>query len=136
MLGASLPVFARRRQHAMRRETAAMEEMAGAELSGMRARVAARIGELVARLETDRELARLYREEVLPQAEANVESALASYRSGGVDFMTLVDAQMTANEYRQELSRLVAGYGTLLAELEMEVGRALPSTRDVVTEES
>lgn len=135
MLGASLPVFAGRRQHAMRREAEAMEGMAVAELDGMRARVAGRIGEILARLDNTRELATAYRTEVLPQAEANVESALASYRAGAVDFMTLVEAQMRANEYRQELTRLVAAYGTLMAELEMEVGRALPSTDAAVSEE-
>jgi outer membrane protein, heavy metal efflux system len=134
MLGFTLPVFAARRQYAMRRESEAMERMAGAELTEMRAQVGARIGELIAGLERDRTLARLYRTDVLPQSEANVQSALAGYRSGSVDFMTLVDAQMTANQYRQELSRLVADYGTLLAELEMTVGRALPATGEAVSE--
>lgn len=134
MIGFTLPVFAGRRQYAMRRETEAMERMSGAELADMRAQVGARIGELVASLDRDRTLVRLYRTDVLPQAEANVQSALAGYRSGSVDFMTLVDAQMTANQYRQELSRLVADYGTLLAELEMTVGRTLPATGEAVSE--
>jgi outer membrane protein, heavy metal efflux system len=134
MVGFNLPIFAGRRQLAMRRETEAMQRMAEAELSDMRAQVGARIAELVAGLDRDRTLVRLYRAEVLPQSEANVQSALAGYRSGGVDFMTLVDAQMTVNQYRQELSRLVADYGTLLAELEMTVGRALPDSSAAVTE--
>ena len=134
MVGFTLPVFAGRRQYAMRRETEAMERMSAAELADMRAQVGARIGELVASLDRDRTLVRLYRTDVLPQAEANVQSALAGYRSGSVDFMTLVDAQMTANQYRQELSRLVADYGTLLAELEMTVGRTLPTAGEAVSE--
>lgn len=134
MVGFTLPVFAGRRQYAMRRETEAMQRMSTAELADMRAQVGARIGELVASLDRDRTLVRLYRTDILPQAEANVQSALAGYRSGSVDFMTLVDAQMTANQYRQELSRLVADYGTLLAELEMTVGRTLPAASEAVSE--
>lgn len=134
MVGFSIPVFAGRRQYAMRRETEAMTRMAEAELTDMRAQVSAEIAELMAGLDRDRTLVRLYRTDVLPQAEANVQSALASYRAGGVDFMTLIDAQMTANQYRQELSRLVADYGTLLAELEMTVGRPLPAAGEAVTE--
>jgi outer membrane protein TolC len=134
MVGFTLPVFAGRRQFAMRRETEAMERMAAAELTDMRAQVGARLVEITAALERDRTLVRLYRADVLPQAEANVQSALASYRAGSVDFMTLVDAQMTVNQYRQELTRLVADYGTLLAELEMTVGRALPATGEAVSE--
>jgi outer membrane protein TolC len=125
MLGVSVPVFASRRQLRMREEAAAMEEMAGAELADARAQVHARIVELLAELDRARTLTELYRTEVLPQAGAAVQSAYSSYRVGSVDFMTLVDAQMTLNEYEQELHRLHADFGVMLAELEMTIGREL-----------
>jgi outer membrane protein, heavy metal efflux system len=126
MLGFSLPVFASRRQLQMRGEAEAMRQMASAELTEMRARVSARVTELLAELERDRTLLDLYRTEVLPQAEANVTSALSAYRVGTIDFMTLVDARMTVNRYEQEVHALLAEYGTLVAELEMTIGRELP----------
>jgi outer membrane protein TolC len=135
MLGFSLPVFAGQRQLQMRREAAAMELMAGAELTDMRVRVNARLGELVAELDRARTLITLYRSEVLPQAHANVSSAFSGYRVGAVDFMTLVDAQMTVNEYQQDLFALLAEYGLMIAELEMAVGRALPVSGAMLTEE-
>jgi outer membrane protein, heavy metal efflux system len=135
MLGFTVPVFAGRRQLEMRREAAAMEQMAQAELADARARVDADIGELVAGLDRARTLLRIYRTEVLPQAEANVTAALASYRVGRVDFMTLVDAQMTVNEYRQEHYGLLAEYGRMIAELEMTVGRELPATAATLRED-
>ena len=127
MLGFSLPVFAGRRQLKMREEAEAMREMARSDLARMRAQVDARIVELVADLDRNRTLVQLYRTDVLPQAEANVQSAFSSYRVGQVDFMTLVDAQMTANKYEQELVALLAGYGVGVAELEMTIGRELPA---------
>ena len=136
MVGFSVPVFAGQRQLKMREEATAMRQMAEAELTDARARVNARIGEIVAELERARTLVHLYRREVFPQAEANVTSSFASYRVGAVDFMTLVDAQMTVNEYRQELFALLADYGQLVAELEMAIGRELPTTSDLLTEAS
>ncbi|MBA2670055.1 MAG: TolC family protein [Gemmatimonadetes bacterium] len=136
MLGFSVPVFAGQRQMQMRREAAAMEQMASAELTGTRARVNAGIGELLAELERARTLVMLYRTEVLPQAEANVTSAFSSYRVGRVDFMTLVDAQMTLNQYSQELYALLAEYGQLVSELEMTVGRELPVTTTILGEDA
>ena len=136
MLGVSLPVFAGQRQLQMRKEAEAMERIAGAELVQSRAAVRAGIGELTAELERARTLIALYRREVLPQATANVQSALASYRTGSVDFMTLVDAQMTTNQYQQELYALLAEYGTLTAELEMTLGRELPTATTLLMEES
>lgn len=125
MLGASLPVFARDRQLKMRQEAAAMKQMAQADLAAMRADTRGKIGEAYAALTRARSLAQLYRTTVLPQAEATVASALAAYRVGSVDFMTLLDDRMSVNTYRQELSTLEADEGKAWAELEMLTGRAL-----------
>jgi outer membrane protein, heavy metal efflux system len=134
MIGFSVPIFAGRRQLRMREEAAAMESMAGAELAAVRAEVDSRIGQLLADLERARTLITLYRNDVIPQAEASVESSFSSYRVGAVDFMTLVDAQMTANRYEQELYALIADYGRALAELEGTVGRVLPATTELLAE--
>jgi outer membrane protein, heavy metal efflux system len=125
MVGASVPVFARSRQLRMREETIAMREMAEADLAAMRADTRARVAEAYASLTRARSLATLYRNTVLPQAEATASSALAAYRVGGVDFMTLLDNRMAVNRYRQELFRLEAEEGQSWAELEMLLGRQL-----------
>ncbi|HEX6534844.1 MAG TPA: TolC family protein [Gemmatimonadaceae bacterium] len=125
MLGASIPIFAKGRQLRMREEAAAMRRMAVAELAAMRADTRGRVTEAYANLIRARNLASLYRTTVLPQAEATVAAALAAYRVGGVDFMTLLDDQMTSNGYRQELFALEADEGKAWAELEMLLGREL-----------
>lgn len=132
MLGFSLPVHASKRQFALRDEAGAVKRMAEAELGGLEAEVEARIGELLAELERARSLIDLYRGEVLPQARATVESAFSSYRVGTVDFMTLVDAQMTVNRYEGELYQLLADYGKAVAGLESAVGRTLPLTDQIL----
>lgn len=134
MVGFSIPIFAKSRQLRMRDEAAAMRAMAQAELDDMRAQVDARIGELLAELERTRTLLGLYRTEILPQARANVQASFSSYRVGSVDFMTLVDAQMTVNEYEQEFYGLMAEYGRSIADLEMAIGRELPPSRQMLAE--
>ena len=125
MLGINLPVFAGSRQLAMRREAVAMRQMAAADLQGMRSDTRSRVAELYAGAERARRLGRLYQGTILPQARTTVASALAAYRVGGVDFMTLLDDQMTVNRYRQDLYALEAQRGQALAELEMILGRPL-----------
>ena len=125
MVGASVPVFAGRRQLRMRDETVAMRQMAAADLAAMRADTRARVAEAYANLTRARNLATLYRTTVIPQAEATVASSLAAYRVGGVDFMTLLDNRMTVNSYRQDLFALDAEQGKAWADLEMLVGRQL-----------
>jgi outer membrane protein TolC len=125
MVGASLPIHAKDRQLQMREEANAMHAMATADLAAMRAETRGAVGEAHASLVRARRLAELYRSSVLPQAEATVASSLASYRVGTVNFMTLLDAQMSLNQYRQQLITLEAEEGKAWAELEMLTGRVL-----------
>jgi outer membrane protein TolC len=125
MIGASIPIFARDRQLRMRTEASAMRAMAEADVATMRAETRGKIGEAYAALVRARNLERLYRTTVLPQAEATVASALSAYRVGSVDFMTLLDDRMTVNRYREELATLEADEGKAWADLEMLTGREL-----------
>ncbi|MEX0909050.1 MAG: TolC family protein, partial [Gemmatimonadaceae bacterium] len=119
MFGASVPIFARGRQLAMREEAAAMERMAALDLADMRADTRARVAAAHADLQRARRLQQLYRSTVLPQASATVQSSLSAYRVGSVDFMTLLDSQMLVTNYRRDLVMLEAEEGKAWAELEM-----------------
>jgi outer membrane protein, heavy metal efflux system len=131
MLGASIPVFADRRQRLMRQEAGAMRAMVEADLRFMRAETRGRVVELHASLLRARRLSQLYATSVLPQAEAAAASALAAYRVGRVDFMTLLDDRMTVNAYRQQLIALQAEEGRVWADLEMLIGRSLVDANSV-----
>ena len=125
MLGFNVPIFAGSRQLAMRREASAMRQMAAADLQAMEADTRGRVAELYASAERARRLGDLYRGTILPQAHTTVSAAFAAYRVGSVDFMTLLDDQMTVNRYRQDLFALEAQRGQALAELEMLISRSL-----------
>lgn len=123
MLGINVPLFAGSRQLPMRREAAAMRDMASAELANLQNETVARIIETRARAVQDQNLIRLYRSSVVPQARAAVQASLSSYRVGRVTFMTLLDNQMTVNRYETETYRLLADYHQAVGELEALVGR-------------
>ena len=133
MVGFSVPIWAGRRQLKMREEAQAMRLAAEAELAAMRAETRGRLGELSAELQRVRTLRDLYRNTILPQADATVVSALSAYRVGEVDLMTLLDAQMTLNRYRQQVFQLEAEDGAALAELEMLLGQSLFDPSQAVT---
>ena len=123
MLGFNVPIFAGAKQLPMRRAMAAMRDMATAELANLQNETVARIIETRARAVQDRNLIRLYRGSIVPQARAAVQASLSSYRVGRVTFMTLVDNQMTVNRYETETYRLLADYSQAMGELEALVGR-------------
>ncbi len=134
LVGVNLPIHAGSRQNALRDAEEATWRLTEARHRGRQANVDARIGQLLAELETSRILVELYRDEVIPEARVTVESAFSSYRVGAVDFLTLVDAQMTVNRYEGDLYALLASYGAAVAALESTVGRTMPATGPSLSE--
>ena len=135
MVGFGLPIHSGKRQYAARDEAQALRLSAEASLEDARAEIGAEIAMELAELDRSRSLLSLYREEILPQARATVESSLNAYRAGTVDFMTLVDAQMALNRFQGEYFALVSSYGTSLSALEMTVGREIPSADPLILED-
>lgn len=122
MLGVTLPIWAGRRQLPMRREMAAMQASEEAMARDLDNETFAMLTERRAEADRAWALSQLYRTSILPQARAAVESALSAYRVGRVDYMTLVESEMTVNRYEIELVRLAATYRQAEAELEALVG--------------
>ncbi len=134
MLGFTLPLSAGSRQRQMEAEAKAMNSMAIADLDDMRNETRGRIGELHADLTRARTLSALYHTTLLPQIRAASAAALSGYRSGAVDFMTLLDSQMNVLRATQELFRFDAETGKAFAELEMLTATELldpASTADI-----
>lgn len=128
MLGVTLPIFASRRQLPMRTEAIASIDAASARLSAVQADVGAALETAAADVRQSNTLIELYENEILPQARANVQSALASYRVGKVDFPTLIDAQIALLRFEGDLFRFEADLGRAWSKLEGATGRELPST--------
>ncbi|HKS06673.1 MAG TPA: TolC family protein [Gemmatimonadaceae bacterium] len=125
MVGTTIPFFGKRGLAAMRDETAAMRAMADADVGAMRLETRGAVAEVYADLLRARRLAAHHRSSILPQAEANVASALAAYRASTVDFSTMLDAQVALSKFRMELYMLDAEQGKAWAELEMLTGQRL-----------
>ena len=114
-----------------------MRDMAQADLTAMEAETRGRVGVAYADLRQARQLRDLYRMTLLPQARATVTSSVAAYQVGDINLMTLLEAQMAVNRYRQEVYRLESAEGQGWAELEMLTGGQLldpDQTQDSATE--
>jgi cobalt-zinc-cadmium efflux system outer membrane protein len=67
-------------------------------------------------------LARLYRDTVLPQARLALESSMASYQTGGVDFLSVATNFGAVLEYEMNYLDELATYHTVLSRLEELTG--------------
>ncbi len=116
-LGVSVPLFSSRRQEPRVREAEARLAAAKAAESDVRSLLLARTEERLALLDQLAEEARLDRESLLVQDRLAVEAALASYGTGTVPFVTVLEAIGTEfSDRRAALARL-AGFRTAQADL-------------------
>jgi cobalt-zinc-cadmium efflux system outer membrane protein len=122
MVSVSLPVFKGRKQDPLARAEEAEARDAEAAHRALVNDEDAKLAALRASLLRARERVALLREGVLPQAHAALESAIAGYPVGRVDFLTLLDNQVTLFRHDIDYSRLLADFAMDLAELERVVG--------------
>jgi len=105
--GISLPVWINKRQQNQLAEARAQLAEVNAESEVVARELELRTRERLAQLQSANDVAALYREKVIPLDELSYESALASYQSGKVPFITVFDAMNSLYSDRASyLSRL------------------------------
>lgn len=122
MVSVPLPLFKGRKQD--RLAAAADADLASvvAERAALANDIRAEVSALHASLVRTRERLALSRDGVLPQARASFESAVAGYPVAQVDFLTLLDNQVTLLRDQLDYYRLLADFGRDLAMLEQATG--------------
>ncbi len=83
----------------------------------------ARAGMLVAQMNKWRDLHALYRDRLIPQTELALETDLARYRTGTVNFMSVIDTVRMLLRYRKELAMAKKEYAGAVSELNALMGR-------------
>jgi outer membrane protein TolC len=122
MVSAPVPLFAGRKQNQAAIEA---ESLVGERRFGLRDAIDTLHGEiasLVSALRRTRDQLTLLNDGILPQARTGLSSATASYQVAGVDFLTLLDAQVTLFRHELDYHRLLSDFATNLAALERAVG--------------
>jgi outer membrane protein TolC len=120
-----LPLYWQRKQRPMIAEAAAALESGKRMRENTLAMAAARVTEAHAAATTSQRLADLYGDSVLPQARLALESSLAAYQVGNVDFLTMLTNFTTVLNYEVSFEEQAARYRSALAQLEPLVGLEL-----------
>jgi outer membrane protein TolC len=120
----NLPVWRGSKLGPREAESLAMHNQALNLYQAQRNEVIARLRQQVAMAEQSLKSIRLYQTAILPQARLTVESAQAAYRVNRLDFMTLLDNQMTVFNYEISLVAAIAAYNKALAEIDLLTGKS------------
>jgi outer membrane protein, heavy metal efflux system len=77
----------------------------------------------LSRATQSRQVVQLYEQKTMPAAQRSLDSAIANYTSGKLDFLRLLDAERQVNTQREMYYQSIAEYHRRLAELERAVGQ-------------
>jgi outer membrane protein, heavy metal efflux system len=123
MLSMSVPLYAGRKQ-AMAVDQRSSEVLSQIfTLQDRRQQVREEISTALAGYRRARQQFLLFKTGIVPQARQTVDSMLAGYQVGKVDFLNLVSAQITLYNYETEYWKVLAEAYQTLAELAAAVGR-------------
>lgn len=119
----NLPVWRENKRDPRVAEAIAMRGQAMDMYQAQLNELSAKLRQQVASAEQNLKSARLYQTGVLPQARLAVESSLAAYRVNRVDFLTLLDNQMTVLNYEISHASALSNQNKALAEIDLLTGK-------------
>lgn len=121
----NLPVWRETKRDPQVAEAIAMRDQAMDMYQAQLNELSSKMRQQVANAEQSLKSARLYESGILPLARLAVESSLAAYRVNRVDFLTLLDNQMTVLNYEVSYASALSSYNKALAEIDLLTGKML-----------
>jgi outer membrane protein TolC len=125
MMELNIPIFYKTKQERKVAETKADALNWEAQYRAMKNDVLFMVADMATMAHQRERQHELYRTGIIPQASLQVSSAMSAYRVGKVDFMTLLDSQMTLYRYELEYHQAITEYEKSVANLEAAVGKRL-----------
>lgn len=118
----TLPWLNRRKNNADIAEAAARATEQDAELAELRTAAFGQIQDALVEAQAAQKFARLYHDQLLPQAEATLQSSLIAYENDRTDFLNLLDSQMTVIDVDLAWIQSLRDFDARLADLELATG--------------
>jgi outer membrane protein, heavy metal efflux system len=123
-LGIKIPLYFWRKQTPAIEQAALEKESSRAQTYATQLSIGSQVQNEWIAVQTAQRVMKLYRDGLIPQAEATLKSALATYRVGKVDFQTLLSAEIDVLRLRQQYDRAVADHEIAAAKIHQIIGDA------------
>jgi outer membrane protein TolC len=119
----NIPIFYKSKQERKVAEVKAEIQNLEAQYQAMKNEILYMVADMASMIERVERQIELYKTGIIPQAGLQVSSATSAYRVNKVDFMTLLDSQMTLYRYGLEYHQALTEYEKNVANLEAVVGK-------------
>jgi cobalt-zinc-cadmium efflux system outer membrane protein len=122
----NLPALNRERHDGEANQADGATAVAEADLEARTATVLLEVRQAQIAVEAAEKRSKVYRDTLLPQAEAAFKSATAAYQNNRAEFSSLIESQVLLLDIQTALYKASADRDTGVAELERAIGAALP----------
>ncbi|TYP93599.1 Outer membrane protein TolC [Fodinibius salinus] len=122
MFNVKIPLFYNKKQQKKVQETRIKQSSMEYRYQNVANSVEQMLQQSLTNLEKNRRLIDLYQTGIIPQAEKSLESSMAGYQNNKVDFLSLLDSELTLFQFRLDYHRFVADYQKAVAEIEALTG--------------
>ncbi len=130
----NLPWLNRRKHNAEVAAASAAAVEQETESDALRTAAFGQIGEALAQAKAAQRFARLYQDQLRPQAEATLQSSVVAYENDRTDFLNLLNSQMEVIDVELEWAQAMADFDSRLADLELAVGAEISQLQQTATE--
>lgn len=121
-VGLTIPLYFWRKQTPEVEQAALEKESSHAQTYAAKLSVTSEVQNQWIALQTMERVIRIYSDGLIPQAQATLKSAVATYRVGKVDFQTLLSAEIDVLRLKQQYYRAVADHEIAVAKIQQIVG--------------
>lgn len=122
MFNVTIPLFHNKKQDKKVQETRIQQSSMEYRYQNVKNSIEQMLQQSLADLEKNRRLIDLYETGIIPQAEESLESSMGGYQNDRVDFLSLLDSELTLFQFQLDYHRFVADYHKAMAEIEALIG--------------
>jgi cobalt-zinc-cadmium efflux system outer membrane protein len=117
MVNIRLPIYRKQKQDQKVEQTKLQQNAARYGYADVQNAISRKLEEALAELRKGQKLLDLYESGIIPQAEESMESSLAGYQNDQVDFLSLLDSELTLFNFQLDYHRYLADYHQAMAKL-------------------
>ncbi len=118
----NVPIYFKRKQSKKVQETQFAHNSLKENLDNIRNQISSSVDDQLTEARKNERLLDLYKSGIIPQATQSLNSAIAGYQNDKVDFLTLLNNQITLFNYELDYYRILSDYNKNIANLEALVG--------------
>lgn len=122
MFNVKIPLFLNKKQNKKVQETQIRQSSIEYRYQNVANSIEQKLQQSLTDLEKNQRLLELYRTGIIPQAEESLESSIAGYQNDKVDFLSLLDSELTLFQFRLDYHRFLADYHKAIADIEALTG--------------